>query len=104
MPGQHQVEQEQVRRLAADRLQAGVPAVRDLDLEALFLEVVLQHLGDVGLVLDQQNAFACHVRQATTESSTGDAENSVEKRRGNAHLGAVFRGFPRFDQSSVQSL
>src|ERR1700688_1615590 len=58
--GQHQVEQDEVRVVAADGVDAGVAAARGLDVEALLLEVVLQDLGDVRLILDHQDLLACH--------------------------------------------
>src|SRR5882724_7592447 len=59
-PRQHEVEQDEVRRLAADRLQAAVPPAGGLDGETLLLQVVLQDLGDVGLIFDEQDAFVGH--------------------------------------------
>src|SRR4029077_18376576 len=76
--GEHQVEQDEVRRLAAEGLEAAVTAQRDLHREPLFFQVVLQHLGDVGLVLDEQNPFSCHGPEASMESSTASAEKAVE--------------------------
>src|SRR6185369_2909064 len=78
-PRQHQVEQEQVGSIAADHLQAGVSPACGFDLEALFFEVVLQHLGDVRLVFDQENPFLRHRPSQYHGVSTTGAEKPVEK-------------------------
>src|SRR5262249_11323166 len=77
--GEHQIEQHEVGGLAPQGLEAGVSPPRQFHGESLFFEVVLQHLGDVGLVLDDQNAFVCHCREAITTSSTMAVENHAEK-------------------------
>ena len=63
-PGQHQVEQQEIWGVTADALQGGVAALFQLDVEALFLQVVAEDLGEIGLVLDEQDAALCHGRRA----------------------------------------
>jgi hypothetical protein len=54
-PGQHQVQQDQLRLPADGLLEALLAVRRGEDAEALALEVVPDHLDDVGVVLDDQD-------------------------------------------------
>ena len=62
--GEHPIQNDQVGRLALQRLERGDAVRRDADLESLFGEDVAQQLGDVGFVFDHEQglrhgALAC---------------------------------------------
>jgi hypothetical protein len=56
--GQHPVEQDQVGHAVADALHRLVAALGGDNAEAFGLEVVAQHQGEIGLVLDDQDGGA----------------------------------------------
>src|SRR6185436_4397959 len=76
--GQHQVEDHELRLRALGGLEAAPAVLAHLDREALDLQVVAQAVGEVAVVLDQQDPR--HAGSSTTKRAPPAAPSSTKTR------------------------